>query len=260
MLIKKIDKAKEAFKNKDVEHLKHIHEHHGVEEHNQIGSYVRSAVYGGLDGIITTFAVVSGVAGAQLSAGIVLILGFANLIADGISMGIGDYLSTKSEQEYQASEREREEWEFENYPQGEKDELIEIYERKGYTNKEAKQLVTILSKNKEAFIDTMMVEELDISKNTDNPIKNGAVTFVSFIIFGFIPLFAFVGAKVFDWFATHTFLISIILTGITMFVLGAVKVKVTGRNWFKSGLEMLIVGGIAASAAYAIGALLGGLA
>ena len=77
-------------------------------------------MYGGLDGIITTFAVVAGVAGASLSSGVVLILGFANLIADGLSMAIGDYLSTKAENEYNKAERAREKWEVENYPEGEK--------------------------------------------------------------------------------------------------------------------------------------------
>ena len=88
-------------------------------------------MYGGLDGIITTFAVVAGVAGASLSAGVVLILGFANLIADGISMAIGDYLSSKSEREYEAAERKREAWEVEHYPEGEKKELVELYEAQG---------------------------------------------------------------------------------------------------------------------------------
>ena len=260
MLTKKIDKARVAYKNKDVQHLKHIHDHHGVEEHSSTGASIRSIVYGGLDGIITTFAIVSGVAGAQLNAGIVLILGFANLIADGISLAVGDYLSTKAEQEYQKKEREREEWELTQYPKGEKNEMIEIYTKKGYSKADANKIITLLMKNKKSFVDTMMADELGIAENNENPIKNGATTFGSFVVFGFVPLFAFVGAKLFGWFSTNTFLVSIILTGITMFTLGALKVRVTGRDWLKSGLEMLLVGGVAAGAAYGIGVLLGGLA
>ena len=90
------------------------------------------------------------VAGAQLSAGIVLILGFANLIADGLSMAVGDYLSTKSELEFEKTERERERWEIENYPEGEKQEMVKLYVEKGVSQEDAQTVVEIFAKNKEA--------------------------------------------------------------------------------------------------------------
>ena len=259
MLTKKFDEAKKAFKGKDVARMKHIHDHHGHEEHKNSGHFIRSAVYGGLDGIITTFAVVSGVAGAKLAAGIVLILGFANLLADGISMAVGDFLSTRAEQEYYRKERQREEWEVEHYPDGEKKEMIDIYMRKGYSKKDATTIITTLFKKKDAFVDAMMVDELGIHQDDESPLRNALVTFASFVVFGFIPLFAFVGALAFGWFANSTFLVAAILTGVTMFTLGALKVKVTGQNWLRSGLEMLLVGGVAAAAAFGVGVLLGGL-
>lgn len=260
MIAKKLEKAREAFKKNDKDHSKHVHDHHGVESHQQTGAFLRSAVYGGLDGIITTFAIVSGVAGARLDVAIVLILGFSNLIADGISMGVGDYLSSKSEKEYHKSERAREEWEVENYFQGEKNEMIDIYVKKGYSQEDATKIINLLSKNKKAFVDSMMVDELGIMESDENPIKNGAVTFGSFVVFGFVPLFAFVGAWLFNWFGNSVFFLSIILTGVTMFTLGALKVRITGRNWFTSGIEMLLVGSLAAGASYGVGLLLGGLA
>ncbi|MCA9477682.1 MAG: VIT1/CCC1 transporter family protein [Nanoarchaeota archaeon] len=240
--------------------MKHIHDHHGVEEHTSTGQHIKSIIYGGLDGIITTFAVVSGVAGAHLEAGVILIMGFANLIADGISMAVGDYLSTKAEQEYQKRERQREEWELHHYPKGEKEEMIEIYIRKGYSKEDATKIISLLMKNKDRFVDTMMADELGIPESAENPVTNAAFTFGSFILFGFVPLFAFVGSKLFGWFGEFTFPLSMILTALTMFSLGAAKVRLTGRDWLKSGLEMLFVGGLAASAAYGIGVLLGGLA
>lgn len=97
------------------EHTKLNHE----ESHSTAGGYVKSAVYGGMDGLITTYSVVAGVAGSGLSPYVVIALGVANLIADGLSMSLGDYIGTKSEQEFARLERKREKWEVENNPQGE---------------------------------------------------------------------------------------------------------------------------------------------
>lgn len=264
MFTRNIDKAREAFRNNNVEESIKAHQHGGKmarEQHNQEqGQYIKSLIYGGLDGIITTFAVVAGVAGASLSAGVVLIMGFANLIADGLSMAIGDYLSTKAEMEYKQAERQRETWEVENYPEGEKHELVELYTARGINHEDAVQITDIISKNKKAWIDIMMVEELGILEENESPVKNALVTFAAFLVFGFIPVFVYVIAKFIPGVAENTFLIACLLTGLTLFVLGALKVKITGKNWFLSGLEMLTVGGIAAAAAYLIGVLLSGVA
>ncbi len=261
MITRNLEKAKEAYKEKDPEASKKAHMQRVPEMHqHEQGQYIKSAIYGGLDGIITTFAVVAGVAGASLSAGIVLILGFANLIADGISMAIGDYLSTKAEKEYAKAERKRESWEVENYPEGEMKEMEEIYINKGMPEQDAKNIVSTLSKHKEVWVDVMMVEELGIVESEESPLKNAVVTFLSFGIFGFIPLLAYVVARLVPGIDNYTFIIACILTGLTLFTLGALKVKVTGKKWFTAGLEMLIVGGLAATAAYGIGVLLSGLA
>ncbi len=256
-----LERAKQAYRKADVQASIAAHSASAKEHHQQEhGQYIKSAVYGGLDGIITTFAVVAGVAGAKLTAGIVLILGFANLIADGLSMAIGDYLSTKAEQEYERAERRREEWEVEHYPEGEKQELVELYVDKGLAPDDAETIVQILAKNRKAWVDVMMVEELGIFGSDESPIKNALVTFFSFGLFGFVPLVAYVAGLFVPGFGGATFEIACVLTGATLFALGALKVRITGRNWFKSGLEMLLVGGVAAAAAYAVGAALGGLA
>lgn len=262
MLTRNIDKAKDAYKNKDVEATRRAHDGHvHSEPHKQeSGQYIGSAVYGGLDGIITTFAVVAGVAGAKLSAGVVLILGFANLIADGISMAVGDYLSTKAEQEYTQAEKKRERWEVDVYPEGEKLEMVEIYQGKGYSKDDARQMVDIISKNKEGWVDIMMKEELEIIEDSSSPLKNAFVTFGSFAIFGFIPLIAFTVAQLYQALEGSTFLIASVMTGVTLFILGALKVRITSQNWLRAGAEMLLVGGIAAAAAYAVGVALQGVA
>ena len=260
MLSRSLDKAKEAFQKKNVELTKQAHDrsrNEALEEHQQAqGKYIRSLIYGGLDGIITTFAVVAGVAGASLSPAVVLILGFANLIADGLSMAIGAYLSTKAESEYNRAEKRRELWEVEHYPEGEKREMVELYIEKGLAKEDAGKVTDILSKNKDAWVSVMMVEELGIVESDDSPLKNAMVTFVSFAVFGFVPLLAYVLSRMLPALQTATFLISCVLTGLTLFTLGALKVRITTRNWLTSGLEMLIVGGLAAAAAYGIGLLI----
>ena len=262
MLSRNIDRAREAYKKGDAEAAKEAHDANGHQEPHNTGSgqYIGSAVYGGLDGIITTFAVVAGVAGAELTAGVVLILGFANLFADGISMAVGDFLSTRAENEYNRAEKDRERWEVEVYPEGEKQELVELYTAKGYEEEDARQMVELIAKNKEAWVDIMMKEELEILEDESSPIKNAGVTFLSFCFFGFIPLLAFTVAQLYEGLQANTFLIASVMTGVTLFVLGALKVRITGQNWFRAGAEMFLVGGIAATAAYAVGVLLKGVA
>jgi len=261
MITRSLDKAKEAFRTRDVAASAAAHSAVAAERHTQTqGRYIKSVVYGGLDGIITTFAVVAGVAGAALSAGIVLILGFANLIADGISMAIGDYLSSKSEREYEAAERKREAWEVEHYPDGEKKELVEIYEAKGISRDDAESMVAIIAKNPKAWVDIMMVEELGIVGSDESPLGNALATFFSFAVFGFVPLLTYVVATFVPVLRANSFPVAAALTGATLFALGAVKVRITGKNWFFSGLETFVIGGITAAAAYGVGVLLGGLA
>lgn len=264
-LSKRLLDAIEAYRKKDLAASKKAHSSDRIkaayEEHKtESGAYIGEAVYGALDGIVTTFAVVAGVEGARLSSGIVLILGFANLIGDGLSMGVGSYLSTKSRREYERSERERESWEIENYPDGEIEEIKEIYKRKGFTGQDLDRAVEIITSDKEIWVKTMMQEELGILEESGHPFFNGLSTFVSFIVAGFIPLLFFVMALAIPSLEQYTFSMSVILTGLTLFVVGSIRVLVTRTSWWRSGLEMLIVGGAAALGAYLVGYFLQGLA
>jgi VIT1/CCC1 family predicted Fe2+/Mn2+ transporter len=191
---------------------------------------------------------------------VVLILGFANLIGDGLSMGVGSYVSTKSRQEYENSERDRETWEVEHYPQGEKDEIREIYRRKGFSGVDLDRAVEIITSDKKLWVETMMHEELGILEENSPPVLNGLSTFISFVIAGFIPLLFFVIARAADGLEKYTFIMSLLLTGITLFGVGSLRVLVTRTKWWRSGLEMLIIGGMAALGAYFIGYMLRGLA
>eukprot|EP00164_Ancoracysta_twista_P009026 GFYU01013226.1.p1 GENE.GFYU01013226.1~~GFYU01013226.1.p1 ORF type:complete len:317 (-),score=98.30 GFYU01013226.1:153-971(-) len=251
-----LSSARDAYAVGDVEASKAAHAAQGApENHKSGGGHIKSVVYGGLDGIITTFAVVASIAGAELSAEVVLIMGFANLIADGISMGFGDYLSSEAENSYIKAERRREAWEVENNIEGEIQEMVEIYVEKGIPEEDAIQVMEILSKHKEAFVDIMMVEELGLMPpdEDDSPALSGLITFVSFMVFGVIPLLAYLSTS---WASDNpdtTFMIACFLTAGTLFALGAAKGQFIGEQWWRAGGLMLFNGALAAAAAYLIG-------
>lgn len=263
-----LDQVKSAHASRDGAASRELHQlklemaQHGHAQENHLagGGYIKSAVYGGLDGIITTFATVTSVAGSGLPHSVILIIGIAHLVADGLSMGLGDMLSSQAEADLVNHERAREVWEFENYPEGEMDEMIELYEKKGIATEDAKLVVHTLAKYKEAFIDIMMVEELNLMPvdDDDSPLTGGVVTFVSFMAFGVIPLLPYllnlipgVGLS-----ADMTLNASCVLTVITLFLLGAVKANFVGQQWWKSGASMMINGSIAAFFGWVIGYLL----
>lgn len=260
--------VKNAYKSGDAEASRALHqikmemgEHeHAMENHLQGGGYIKSAVYGGLDGIITTFATVTSVAGSGLPHSVILIIGLAHLVADGLSMGLGDMLSSQAEHDLVNHERKRELWEFENFPEGEMDEMIELYEKKGISSEDARSIVYTLAKYKEAFIDIMMVEELNLMPvdDDDSPLTGGVITFVSFMIFGVVPLLSYLVNLIPGLRMSHdtALYLSCALTVVTMFILGAVKGSFVGQRWWISGASMAINGSVAAYFGWVIGYLL----
>lgn len=259
-----MEKARKAYESKDIEATKGAHTAEAIkgssEHHKASGSYVGDFVYGAIDGSVTTFAVVSGVAGAALSANIVIILGLANLLADGFSMAVGNYLSSKSNVEFIERERKREEWEIKHYPKGEVEEIRQIFIKKGFKGKNLEDAVKTITSNKKVWVDTMMADELNLMEEKTSPVKKGAVTFVSFALVGFIPLIPYFLSFFSEAVKEIVYPFSVVMTFIAFFFIGSAKVYVTEKNWFRSGLETLLIGGAAAIIAYSIGYLLRGLA
>jgi len=249
-----------SYSKLDVEGSKRAHQAAQEKHSGAAGKYIKSIVYGGLDGIITVFAVVASIAGAGLDVSVVIIMGVASLLADGISMGMGDYLSSKAENDYTSEERKREMWECENYIEGEISEMVTIYTNKGMSEKDATTIVTTMAKYREIFVDTMMVEELGLMPvdGSDSPLKNGFVTFGAFLIFGCIPMIAYIAASAGD--KSHSmqhvegaFIIASGVTLITMFLLGTLTAKFSPTKWYISGAWICGNGGAAAAIAYLIG-------
>lgn len=262
-----LGKAKDAYKSRSTEASRLAHGGsseggmsdgliaHATEHHSKSGEFVKSIVLGGLDGIVTTFAVVSGATGGNLSTGVILVLGFSNIFADALSMGVGDALSTKAENEYILQEKKREQWEFENYPEGEVKEMVEIFEAKGMSKEDAEFVMARCAKYPDLFIDMMMQMELELQVpgEDDNPWKDGFVTFCSFVFFGTFPLLAYVIFDTDSKTSTELFTISCIIAAVMCFILGVLKTKFSVQKWYMGGLEILLMGSATASVAYFIG-------
>lgn len=227
---------------------------------NKFQDYLGEFVYGGIDGSVTTFAVVAGAAGAALESEVVIILGFANLIADGFAMSVGSYLSTKSEIENYKKHQNIEYWEVDHLPEKEKEEIREIYQAKGFEGEILEQIVETITADKDRWVDVMMKEELEMSYETKAPLAMGGVTFLSFLIFGFVPLLVFVLEYLgFLNQEEPLFLYSSVLTGAMFVLIGYFKAIVNQTKVLRSILETFFLGAAAASLAYWVGDVLEGM-
>jgi len=166
------------------------------EAHNTGGESIKSIIFGGLDGILTAFAIVAGAAGGALSPNVILILGFSNIFADALAMAVGEFLSQNAENEWILSERKRELWEMDHYPEGEIQEMIDIFTSRGMSKEDATVVIQTMAKYKEFFVDVMMKEELELQVPKDDhrmeSIKNGFVMFCAFSLFGSLPLLGYI--------------------------------------------------------------------
>jgi len=211
-------------------------------------------IYGSIDGAVTTFAIVAGVVGASLSPSIILILGFANLFADGFSMAAANYQASKARNEYIEMKRKQEEWEIENLEDQEKEEIREIYSKKGFKEELLEEVVRIITSRRKVWIDTMMKEELGLIEDDKRPIDSSISTFVGFNLIGLIPLVPFM---IFIAMGIDpnsiAFTYSIIFVVLAFFLVGIIKGKIVKKSKIKSGLYTLIIGGIAAMVAYLVG-------
>lgn len=222
-------------------------------------SYLRDFVYGAIDGIVTTFAVVSGVAGAGLSSGVIIILGMANLVGDGFSMAASNFLGTRTEESLRSKARRTEEYHIAQNPEGEREEIRQIFAEKGFKGEELEHVVDVITADSRRWVDTMLVEELNIRLEGPSAWKASLTTFLAFIFVGLVPLLAFLYNLASPVPVEDPYLASALLTGLAFFSVGAAKSRFVDESWQYAGFETLAVGGAAAALAYLAGMIFGGL-
>jgi len=216
-------------------------------------SYLRDWVYGGIDGTVTTFAIMAGVVGANLSSTVVIVLGIANLLADGFSMAAGNYTGTKAERDEYDQLRRMEERHIDLAPEGEREEIRQIFRAKGFEGEELEAAVNVITKHRESWIDTMMTEEHGMPTVVPSPVRAALYTFVAFVLCGSVPLLPYlVGLPAPEG-------PSAIMTAATFFGIGSLRSRWSPKPWWQAGLETLLIGMLAASVAYVIGYWLKGL-
>ena len=255
--IKSTSKARDAFKLRDSEAMRDEHGKHVEPHKGNASEYVKSIVFGGLDGITTTFAIVAASAGANETYRSVIIFGFSNVLADAFSMGFGEFISGSAERDLALNERKREEWEVETDKDLEKQEMVDIYQKKGLCEDDAKAMVDLISKDDKIFVDFMMVDELGLLPLPEDEwvhVKQGVVMFISFVAFGVLPLLAYTGGKGkgTDW----VFGLSCAIVAIALILLGALKGYLTSMSIPKAAFAMLLNGTISGGVSYGVGLLI----
>lgn len=216
-------------------------------------SYLGDAVLGGIDGCVTTFAVVAGCAGGGLPAGVAILLGLANLLADGFSMAAGNYQAAKTRRDQVTRARVHEQHHVATVPEGEREEIREIYRRKGFEGEALEHAVATITADRDLWVDTMLTEELGLPLEVPGPARAALATFVAFLVVGLVPLLPLFVPDL-DW--DSAFAASCVMTGAAFFGVGLFKGRVLGTSQWRGGLETLAVGGVAAALAYAVGAWL----
>lgn len=230
------------------------HGHTPEEIAKRIGSpegrgVLRDAVYGAIDGAVTTFAIVAGVAGAGLSPFVVVALGIANVLADGFSMAAANYSGTKADLDNMRRIRKVEERHIKEHPEGEKLEVQEILANKGLSGEVLSQATMAVTQDRKNWIALMMEGEYGLGGIDPHPIKSALTTFLSFLVAGCIPLVPFILGL------GNAFAISSAMTMVTFFAIGALKSKWSLSPWWRSAIETLLIGGCAAMIAFYVGTL-----
>jgi VIT1/CCC1 family predicted Fe2+/Mn2+ transporter len=221
-------------------------------------SYLGDFILGAVDGAVTTFAIVAGAAGAGLSNGVVLVLGFANVLADGFSMAAGNFLRARSDQQNLARFRRMEEVHIDRIPEGEREEIRQIFRGKGFEGEMLERIVKVITEDRKQWVNTMLTEEWGLQLQPPSPWRAGLATMAAFVLAGLVPLLPLL--FMLQSSAGDSFAASCICTGLAFLFIGLIRGRIADEHPLKAGSETLFVGGSAAAVAYLVGWLLEGLA
>jgi predicted membrane protein (TIGR00267 family) len=254
----RVDQARKGYLNRDLKAIARAHEkkriHQSIHHKEDYKSSFNlpEIILGGQDGIVNVLGVILGVAAATVSSKIVLVAGLAATFAESVSMAAVAYTSRLAEADYYQSELERERYEIEKFPQGEREEIKALYENYGFRGQVLEEIVDRLTSDKEVWLKVMMEQELKLEKiNRKEALPTAAVVGFSALIGSFIPLlpFFFLPIKL-------AMILSLVLSSLTLFLVGFYKAKMTlGRQFIKQALEMMFIGMLSAGVGYLIGSL-----
>lgn len=239
--------------------LQDRHRPHGFGQ--RVQDFVKQIVYGGNDGIVTTFAIVAGFAGAQaegvaqIGGLAVLVFGLANLFADAVSMGLGEFLSGRAQNDLYRSRRTAELRAIACDPAAEQAALAQLMAQRGLPQDEAGQMAGIVVRHPEVMADMMMRYEHGLQDPSDgSPAIDGLVTFCSFVLFGCVPIAPYFLMEASD----RTFVLSVLATFGALMALGLLRWRATHEGLVRSTGETVLVGAVCAGVAYLVGWLVGG--
>lgn len=213
------------------------------------GIYLRDMIYGGIDGAVTTFAIVAGVAGAGLSHHIIVALGLANILADGFSMAASNYSGIKAELDDRKRIIKIEERHIQDHYEDELEELRQILKMRGLKGEVLKLATADIAAQKDKWIGLMLTDEYGLTRNEPHPIQSAWATFFAFLVAGAVPLIPFVLGL------PNPFMIAVVATLTTFFLIGTGKSRWSLAKWWWSGGETLLIGSTAALIAYLVGGL-----
>jgi VIT1/CCC1 family predicted Fe2+/Mn2+ transporter len=214
---------------------------------------ISAAVLGGIDGCVTTFAVVAGAFGAGFPTLVALVLGFANLLADGFSMAVSNYEAMQAQSELAESVRKSEREHIRQVPEGEREEIRQIFAGKGFDQPVLDAIVDTISQDERLWVETMLREEHGIQDMNDSPWRAALTTFGAFVLVGAMPLIPLL-VPGFDM--KQQFVVSSIVAAVMFFSIGSLKSLVLGLPVLRAGMKTLLTGGTAALLALLAGYLL----
>ncbi|MDO3682463.1 VIT1/CCC1 transporter family protein [Micromonospora sp. C28ISP2-4] len=215
------------------------------------GGWLRPAVFGAMDGLVTNIALIAGVGGGGVSPRSVVLTGTAGLVAGAISMGLGEYTSVRSANEQVAAEVAKERRELERHPEAEARELADAWVARGLPRELATQVAEAVRANPEEALRVHVREELGVDPDDQpSPWAAAISSFVCFSVGALVPLLPYLLGFTSLWLA-------LAVGGVGLFVAGAIVARFTNRAWWRSGLRQLLLGALAAGATYLIGALIG---
>ncbi len=224
---------------------------HKEREIHKTENPLRDVILGGQDGLVNSLGIILGVSAASSDVRILIATVLAATFAESLSMGAVAYTSALSQKDYYNSERKKEEYEIEHYPQMEREEIRKIYEKKGFKGKVLNEIVSTITKDKKLWLDTMMAEELHIEPvDTMDVLKSSVIVTIATAIGHTIPLLPF-------FFVSHQvgLIISVVICGVTLFAVGVYQAVSLVGSWWKSGIRMVMIGLAAAFIGYFIARL-----